>query len=78
MNKKDEYNYLIGSVENSHYQYKSYYIQYVFLLVMCIIIIGLIVRSNNLDESEKGNTSELIILAVSSVFVLYKMYTYFF
>ena len=78
MNKKDDYNYLVGSVESTHYQYKSNYIQYVFLLVMCIIIIALIIRSIYLDESEKSNTSELIILAVSCVLLLYKMYTYFF
>lgn len=69
---------LEGSLEMSNYKYKSYYIQYIFLCLICLIIVGLIIRSNYLDESEKGNTSEIIILVVASLFVAYRIYDYFF
>jgi hypothetical protein len=70
-------NDLQGSSETAQYQLKSYFIQYVLLCIVCIIIIGLIVRTQYLDESERTNTSELIILVVSSLLVAYRLYNYF-
>ena len=71
-------NDLQGTSESSQYQLKSYYVQYVFLCIICIIIIGLIIRSSYLDETERGNTSEMIILAIASVLVAYRLYKYVF
>jgi predicted neutral ceramidase superfamily lipid hydrolase len=71
-------NDLQGNSESSQYQLKSYFIQYVILLIVCLVVIGLIIRSNYLDEAERGNTSEKIILAVASILVAYRLYVYVF
>jgi len=71
-------NDLQGSSENAHYQLKSQFIQYVFLCIVCIIIVGLIIRSRYLDETERGNTSEMIILVIASLLVAYRLYVAFF
>jgi hypothetical protein len=71
-------NDLQGNSESSKYQLKSYFIQYIFLFIVFVIIIGLIIRSSYLDESERGNTSEKIILAIASVLVAYRLYVYVF
>lgn len=68
---------LRGTSETTQYQLKSYFIQYTLLCIACIIIIGLIIRTQYLDESEKRNTSELIILVVASLLVAYRLYVYF-
>jgi len=77
-NNKMYDNDLQGTSESSQYQLKSFYVQYVFLCIICIIIIGLIIRSSYLDETERGNTSEMIILAIASVLVAYRLYKYVF
>lgn len=71
-------NDLQGNSESSKYQLKSYFIQYVILLIVCLVVIGLIIRSNYLDEAERGNTSEKIILAVASILVAYRLYVFIF
>ena len=71
-------NDLQGSSENAHYQLKSQFIQYVFLCIVCIIVVGLIIRSRYLDETERGNTSEMIILVIASLLVVYRLYVAFF
>lgn len=71
-------NDLQGDSESTHYELKYYYIQYVVLIIICIVIIGLIIRSTYLDEEEKGNTSEIIILSVASILVIYRLYIYIF
>jgi predicted neutral ceramidase superfamily lipid hydrolase len=71
-------NDLQGNSESSQYQLKSYFIQYVILLIVCLVVIGLIIRSNYLDEAERGNTSEKIILAVASILVAYRLYVFIF
>ena len=71
-------NDLQGNSESSQYQLKSYFIQYVLLLIVCVVVIGLIIRSNYLDETERGNTSELIILVIASILVAYRIYVYVF
>jgi hypothetical protein len=74
---KDKDSDLRGSSESTHYQLKSYFIQYVLLCIILVVIIGLIIRTHYLDESEKTNTSELIILVVSSILVAYHIYRQF-
>ena len=71
-------NDLQGSSETTQYQLKSYFIQYVFLCIVCIIIIGLIIHSQYLDETERGNTSEMIILVIASLLVAYRLYVFLF
>ena len=71
-------NDLQGNSESSQYQLKSYFIQYVLLLIVCVVVIGLIIRSNYLDETERGNTSEIIILVIASILVAYRLYVYVF
>ena len=71
-------NDLQGNSESSQYQLKSYFIQYVLLLIVCVVVIGLIIRSNYLDETERGNTSEIIILVIASILVAYRIYVYVF
>ena len=71
-------NDLQGSSENAHYQLKSQFIHYVFLYIVCIIIVGLIIRSRYLDETERGNTSEMIILVIASLLVAYRLYVFIF
>jgi hypothetical protein len=71
-------NDLQGSSENAHYQLKSQFIQYVFLCIVCIIVVGLIIRSRYLDETERGNTSEMIILVIASLLVAYRLYVFIF
>lgn len=71
-------NDLQGSSENAHYQLKSQFIQYVFLCIVIIIIAGLIIRSRYLDETERGNTSEMIILVIASLLVAYRLYVFIF
>jgi hypothetical protein len=71
-------NDLQGTSESTKYQARSYYIQYILLLIVCAVIIGLIIRSSRLDETERGNTSEMIILAVASILVAYRLYVFIF
>ena len=71
-------NDLQGNSESSQYQLKSYFIQYVLLLIVCVVVIGLIIRSNYLDETDRGNTSEIIILVIASILVAYRLYMYVF
>jgi len=71
-------NDLQGTSESTKYQVRSYYIQYILLLIVCAVIIGLIIRSSRLDETERGNTSEMIILAVASILVAYRLYVFIF
>jgi predicted neutral ceramidase superfamily lipid hydrolase len=71
-------NDLQGTSESTKYLVRSYYIQYILLLIVCVVIIGLIIRSSRLDETERGNTSEMIILAVASILVAYRLYVFIF
>jgi hypothetical protein len=70
-------NHLQGTSETTHQQFKSYYIQFIILFIVCIIVVGLIVRSNYLEPSERNNTSEMAILFIASALVLYRTYKYF-
>lgn len=76
-NNNSNDNDLQGSSESTQYQLKSYFIQYTLLFIVLLIVIGLIIRTQYLDESEKTNTSELIILVVSSILVAYHVYRQF-
>lgn len=71
-------NDLQGTSQSTQYQLRSYFIQYVLLIIVCAVVIGLIIRSNYLDETQKGNTSELIILSVASILVAYRLYVFLF
>jgi|LakMenEpi03Aug12_release.lakeMendotaPanAssembly.Ray.scaffolds.fasta_scaffold3874932_1 hypothetical protein len=77
INNKMYDNHLQGTSETTHQQFKSYYIQFIVLCIVCIIVVGLIVRSNYLEPSERKNTSEIVILFIASALVLYRTYKYF-
>ena len=69
--QKEQQQNLIGTSESSHYQLKSYFIQYVFLSIICLVIFGLIIRSSYLEKSSEENTTDTIILFVASTLVFY-------
>jgi heme/copper-type cytochrome/quinol oxidase subunit 4 len=71
--QKQEYQNLIGTSESTHYQLKSYFIQYVFLSIICLIVFGLIIRSSYLEKTSEESTTDTIILFVASTLVFYKV-----
>ena len=70
--QKEQQQNLIGTSESSHYQLKSYFTQYVFLSIICLVIIGLIIRSSYLEKTSEENTTDTIILFVASALVFYR------
>jgi hypothetical protein len=70
--QKEKEQYLIGTSESSHYQLKSYFTQYVFLLIICFVIFVLIVRASYLEKTSEENTTDTIILFVASSLLFYK------
>jgi len=69
--QKEQQQNLIGTSESSNYQLKSYFTQYVFLSIVCLVIFGLIIRSSYLEKSSEENTTDTIILFVASALVFY-------
>jgi hypothetical protein len=69
--QKEQKQNLIGTSESSNYQLKSYFTQYVFLSIVCLVIFGLIIRSSYLEKSSEENTTDTIILFVASALVFY-------
>ena len=70
--QKEQQQNLIGTSESSHYQLKSYFTQYVFLSIICLVIFGLIIRSSYLEKTSEENTTDTIILFVASALVFYR------
>ena len=70
--QKEQHQNLIGTSESSNYQLKSYFTQYVFLSIVCLVIFGLIIRSSYLEKSSEENTTDTIILFVASTLVFYR------
>jgi hypothetical protein len=75
--QKEQQQNLIGTSESSHYQLKSYFTQYVFLSIVCLVIFGLIIRSSYLEKSSEENTTDTIILFVASTLVFYRFTSMF-
>ena len=70
--QKEQQQNLIGTSESSNYQLKSYFTQYVFLSIVCLVIFGLIIRSSYLEKTSEENTTDTIILFVASALVFYR------
>lgn len=76
MNENIYKNYLNGNLENNIENYKSTYLKYILLTIILIIIVILVARSMYFVDS--NDTTDLIILFVSCIYVFYVLYNFIF